>query len=195
MGSCYPVPFKHGNNMYFMSHNRSSTLERSVNRLFGSLNMLYCARFYLSIYLSMSNPRLWFIVGDVFVSLDDSWWLRKPSCRPNALNHYRYFSSRIDWLVGCLGLNGPLRQYFSLYRAVSQREGERKEKWYTREKMSKQPPPAPTASAVGPCPTLIQISRTLRHWKFTQHHHTTRPPPSRIEPEQEQSRMRQRVDR
>ena len=32
-----------------------------------------------------------------------------------------------DWLVD-FGLNGPLRQYFSLYRAVSQREGERKEK-------------------------------------------------------------------
>ena len=32
------------------------------------------------------------------------------------------------WLVGCFGLNGPLRQYFSLYQAVSQREGERKEK-------------------------------------------------------------------
>ena len=31
-------------------------------------------------------------------------------------------------LVGCFGLNGPLRQYFSLYRAVSQREGERKDK-------------------------------------------------------------------
>ena len=43
--------------------------------------------------------------------------------------------------------------------------------------MSKQPPPAPPASAVGPCPTLIQISRTPRHWKFTQHHRTTRPPP------------------
>ena len=27
-------------------------------------------------------------------------------------------------------------------------------------KMSKQPPPAPTASAVGPCPTIIQTSRT-----------------------------------
>ena len=27
-------------------------------------------------------------------------------------------------LVGCSGFNGPLRQYFSLYRAVSQREGE-----------------------------------------------------------------------
>ena len=34
----------------------------------------------------------------------------------------------VGWLVGCFGLNGPLRQYFSLYRAVSQREGEIKEK-------------------------------------------------------------------
>ena len=33
-----------------------------------------------------------------------------------------------SWLVGCFGLNGPLRQYFSLYRAVSQSEGERNEK-------------------------------------------------------------------
>ena len=32
------------------------------------------------------------------------------------------------WLVGCLGLNGPLRQYFSLYRAVSKREGEKERK-------------------------------------------------------------------
>ena len=32
--------------------------------------------------------------------------------------------------------------------------------------MFKQPPPAPTASAVGPCPTLIQTSRTPRTWKF-----------------------------
>ena len=32
------------------------------------------------------------------------------------------------WLVGCFGFYGPLRQYFSLYRAVSQREGERGER-------------------------------------------------------------------
>ena len=44
-----------------------------------------------------------------------------------------------------------------------------------RVKMSKQPPPAPTASAVGPCPTLFQTSRTPLHWKFTQNHRTTRP--------------------
>ena len=47
--------------------------------------------------------------------------------------------------------------------------------------MSEQPPPAPTASTAGPCPTLIQISRTSRHWKFTQHHRTTQPPPSFLE--------------
>ena len=35
---------------------------------------------------------------------------------------------RHGWLVGCFGFNGPLRQYFSLYRAISQREGERGEK-------------------------------------------------------------------
>ena len=46
-----------------------------------------------------------------------------------------------------------------------------------REKMSKQPPPAPTARAIGPCPTIIQTSRTPRHWKFTQHLRSTRPPP------------------
>ena len=45
-----------------------------------------------------------------------------------------------------------------------------------REKMSKQPPPTPTASTIGPCPTVIQVSRTPRHCKFTQHLRTTRPP-------------------
>ena len=35
--------------------------------------------------------------------------------------------------------------------------------------MSKQPPPAPNASTIGPC-------LTPRHWKFTQHLRTTRPP-------------------
>ena len=33
------------------------------------------------------------------------------------------------WLIGCFGFNSPLRQYFSLYRAVYQkREGESREK-------------------------------------------------------------------
>ena len=41
--------------------------------------------------------------------------------------------------------------------------------------MSKQP--TPTAGALGPCHTLIQISRTPQHWKFSQHHRITGPPP------------------
>ena len=60
-----------------------------------------------------------------------------------------------DWLVGCFGFNGPLRQYFSLYRAISQREAERRER-IDESKMSKPPPPAPTTSAIGPCPTVIK---------------------------------------
>ena len=36
--------------------------------------------------------------------------------------------AEVGWLVGCFGFYGPLRQYFGLYRAVSQREGEKGEK-------------------------------------------------------------------
>ena len=43
--------------------------------------------------------------------------------------------------------------------------------------MSKQPPPAPTASTEGSCPTQIQIIRTPQHWKFAQHHPTRPLPP------------------
>ena len=88
----------------------------------------------------------------------------------------RYFS-HFSFRTIFFWFNCPLRQYFSLYRAVSQTAGEREEKGKRREKMSKPHPTAPTASAVGPCPTLIQVSRTPRHWKITQHHRTTRPSP------------------
>ena len=111
-------------------------------------------------------------------------WLKRPHSITGLIPYFQISLWRRDhissWLVGCFGFNGPLRQYFRLYRAVSQREGERGEKEQMREKRSKQPPPAPTASATGPCPTIIQISRTPRHWKFTQHLGTTGPPPDHI---------------
>ena len=50
-----------------------------------------------------------------------------------------------SWLVGCFVFNGFLRQYFSLYRAVFQRVGEKKREKQMREKMSKQLPPEPSA--------------------------------------------------
>ena len=49
-------------------------------------------------------------------------------CLWKELNKLDHPILEVGWLVGCFGFNGPLRQYFSLYRAVSQREGEREEK-------------------------------------------------------------------
>ena len=53
---------------------------------------------------------------------------REHSFELNLIKLFQNVNSYKIWLVGCFGFNGPLRQYFSLYRAVSQREGERKEK-------------------------------------------------------------------
>ena len=83
--------------------------------------------------------------------------------------------NRLRWLVGCFGFNGLVRQYFSLYRVVSQREGERGE----RIDESKNVQTAPTRTYCKrnrPLPYCYQNCRTPRHWKFTQHHRITRPP-------------------
>ena len=51
-------------------------------------------------------------------------------------------SEEDDWLVGWLvgfGLNGPLRQYFSLYWTISQRQsGRKKREMIEREKCPNQ---------------------------------------------------------
>ena len=58
-------------------------------------------------------------------------YVRGPGVRQHTFVSPSGFSRRAVvsyWLVGCLvgfGFNGPLRQYFSLYRAASQREEER----------------------------------------------------------------------
>ena len=83
----------------------------------------------------------------------------------------------LKWLVGCFGFNGPLRQYFSLYRAVSQREGERRER-IDKSKNVQTTPTRTYCKRNRPLPYCNQNCRTPRHWKFTQHHRTTRPPPT-----------------
>ena len=61
----------------------------------------------------------WWLFGRLF-SLVRLWFLFSFS-----------FSERrpdiVGWLVGCFGYSDLLRQYFGLYQAVSQREGERGE--------------------------------------------------------------------
>ena len=79
-------------------------------------------------------------------------------------------------LVGCFGFNDPLRQYFSLYRVVPQREGEREER--IEESKNVQTTPTRTyCKRNRPLPYYHPNCRTPRHWKFTQDHRTTRPPP------------------
>ena len=87
-------------------------------------------------------------------------------------DEFELMTAVVGWLVG-FGFNGPLRQYFSLYRAVSQREGERGEK--VDESKNVQTTPTRTyCTRNRPLPYCNQNCRTPRHWKFTQHHRTTR---------------------
>ena len=94
----------------------------------------------------------------------------------NCLIHGQHFYIWC-WLVGCFGFNGPLRQYFSLYRAVSQREGERGEKRIDESKNVQKNPTRTYYKRSRPLPYCNPNCRTSRHWKFTQHHRTTRPSP------------------
>ena len=98
--------------------------------------------------------------------------------------HWKFTQEREGergWLVGWLfGFNDPLRQYYSLYRVVSQREGERGE----RMEESKNVQTSPTRTYCKrnrPLPYYQSNFRTPRHWKFTQDHRTTRPPPEKEE--------------
>ena len=73
----------------------------------------------------------------------------------------------------------PERPFETVFQSISGRlpeRGRKKREVIDERKNVQTTPPAPIESTVGPCPTVIQISRTPRHWKFTQHLCTTRPP-------------------
>ena len=63
------------------------------------------------------------------------------------------------WLVGWL-FETELQ---SISGRLPDRERQREREKIDERKVSKQPSFAPTASAIGPCPTIIQISRTPQH--------------------------------
>ena len=73
-------------------------------------------------------------------------------------------------VVVVFGFNGHLRQYFSLYRTFSQREGER------RVEKVKTTPTHTYCKRNRPLPCYHPNCRTPRHWKFTQNHRITQPP-------------------
>ena len=73
------------------------------------------------------------------------------------------------------GFIGPLRQYFSLYRALPKRGRKRTER--IDESKNVQTTPIRTyCKRSKPLAYWNPNCRTPRHWKFTQHHRTTRPP-------------------
>ena len=75
-------------------------------------------------------------------------------------SRHKIASATIKGLVGwfvVFGLTALLKQYVSLYRAVSQRERERGEKRWRSVNMSKQPPSKPTAKRNRPLPYYYQI--------------------------------------
>ena len=65
--------------------------------------------------------------------------------------------------VGCFGFNCPLRQYFSLYRAVSQREGEIEEKRVDESKNVQTTPTRTYYKCSRPLPYCKPNCKTPRH--------------------------------
>ena len=100
---------------------------------------------------------------------------------------YRFKQIRIHvWhklirMVGWLFL--AYRPFETVFQSVLGRLPERRRKkreMIDERKMSEQSPPAPTASALGPCPSLAKISRTPRHalevYPAASHHPSIPPP-------------------
>ena len=72
---------------------------------------------------------------------------------------------RLDTLKGWLVVLG-LRPFETVFQSISDLEKEEEKKNNKREENVQRNSPAPTLSAAGPCTSVIQISRTPRHWKF-----------------------------
>ena len=85
---------------------------------------------------------------------DSKRWIAKNGVDTQAYGH-RDVVCR--WLVGCFGFNGLLRQ-ISVYIGPFLKKKEKKRRERIDESKNVQTTsPAPTASAVGPCPTVIQM--------------------------------------
>ena len=138
----------------------------------GSLNSAMLSK--CKFIFSYSEEILWPKEGIIFGLFSNSVLY----CGSKTVSYVGFegFDFNFSWLIGCFGFNGPLRQSFSLYRAVSQREGERGER--IDESKNVQTTPTRTyCKRNRPLPYCYQNCRTPQHWKFTQHHRTTRPPP------------------
>ena len=76
------------------------------------------------VFLNVSTQVLAPVSGSVW-KINSKRWVMKWLVYKSMNLHLGYLAF---WLVGCFVFNGPLRQYFSLYWAVSQRGRQKREK-------------------------------------------------------------------
>ena len=81
-----------------------------------------CLDIFTLIYLfSLFSPSLWETARNrLKYCLKGPLNPKHTTNQPDEWQHGRMVQNK-SWLVGCLRLNGPLRQYFNIYRAVSKR--------------------------------------------------------------------------
>ena len=74
---------------------------------------------------------------------------------------------KIDHIAGLVGwlfwVKRPFERVFQSLSGRPPKRGRKKREKIDERKNVQTTPPAPTASATGPCPTVIQTSRTSRH--------------------------------
>ena len=112
-------------------------------------------------------------------SLETTWKVRKRSENLKIDDYARQSSEHlsilfklIDWLVW---VKRPFETVFQSISGRLPKRGRKRKERVDESKMSKQPPPAPTASAIGPCPIVIQIvgAPALEVYPAPSHHPTT----------------------
>ena len=89
------------------------------------------------------------------------------------LNMQAVHTTRQGWLVGFLGFNGSN----SVYIGSSPKRGRKRRERIDERKNVQTTPTRTYCKCSRPLPYCNPNCRTPRHWKFTQHHGTTRPPP------------------
>ena len=89
-------------------------------------------------------------------------------------------SQRVTSLNGLVGwLFWVKRTFETVFQSISgllpKRKGKKREMIVEKKNVQTRPPtPGRIAREIGVCHTISQISRTPWHWKFSQHHRTTR---------------------
>ena len=102
----------------------------------------------------------------------------EPSSREREKNR-EMIDERKDWLVGCFGFKSPFETVFQSISGRLPKRGRKRRERIDESKSVQTTPTRTYCKCSRPLPYCNPNCRTPRHWKFTQHHCTTRPPLTR----------------